>query len=159
MLAIGENNVEPNFIIKYDKNNNNSQQIVGPNIDPNENQYLRNKNSWSFIYVNIGFFDLVLWPMLPFMILGHLVHFYGLYLIFIEQKYWGTFFISSLFMLWAGFGVTAGSHRLWCHRSYEARIPLRIFLMMGHTMSGQVSPVLLPIFMGREECLCYRRRH
>lgn len=44
-----------------------------------------------------------------------------------------------MFSLWSGLGNTAGSHRLWCHKSYEARLPLRIFLMMGHTMGGQYS--------------------
>lgn len=78
--------------------------------------------------------------MLPFMVIGHIVHVYGLYLIFISNSvsiY--TFFSMSMFMLWAGFGVTAGSHRLWCHRSYQAGAIFRTFLMIGHTMSGQYS--------------------
>ena len=41
--------------------------------------------------------------------------------------------------VWGGLGVTAGAHRLWSHRSYSARLPLRIFLMIGHTIAGQVS--------------------
>ncbi|XP_023241820.1 acyl-CoA desaturase-like isoform X1 [Centruroides sculpturatus] len=27
-------------------------------------------------------------------------------------------------------GITAGAHRLWCHRTYKARLPLRILLML-----------------------------
>lgn len=38
-----------------------------------------------------------------------------------------------------GLGVTAGAHRLWSHRSYDARLPLRVFLMLVQTLSGQVS--------------------
>lgn len=118
MLAIGKGNVTSKFHIKY--------------TDP------RSKKDWKYIFVENGFFDLVLLPMLPFMIAGHLVHFYGLYLVLIHRL-WTSFFVMSIFMLWAGFGVTAGSHRLWCHRSYKAKTPFRIFLMIGHTMSGQYS--------------------
>ncbi|UYV83564.1 SCD [Cordylochernes scorpioides] len=38
-------------------------------------------------------------------------------------------FLGILF----GLGVTAGVHRLWCHRSYKARLPLQIFLAMMQT--------------------------
>lgn len=40
---------------------------------------------------------------------------------------------------YAGFGVTAGAHRLWTHKSYEAKTPLKIFLSIGHTLSFQHS--------------------
>ena len=30
-------------------------------------------------------------------------------------------------------GITVGAHRLWSHRSYEASLPLRIFLMLLNT--------------------------
>lgn len=36
-----------------------------------------------------------------------------------------------------GFGVTAGVHRLWSHRSYKAKTPLRIILMLCFSLSGQ----------------------
>ncbi|XP_050508801.1 acyl-CoA Delta-9 desaturase-like isoform X3 [Diabrotica virgifera virgifera] len=34
-------------------------------------------------------------------------------------------------------GVTAGSHRLWAHRAYKAKLPLRIFLMLLQTVALQ----------------------
>ena len=34
-------------------------------------------------------------------------------------------------------GVTCGAHRLWSHRSYEASLPLRIFLMLLNSASLQ----------------------
>lgn len=37
-----------------------------------------------------------------------------------------------------GEGTTVGAHRLWCHRSYRARRPLRIMLIIGQTIAGQV---------------------
>ncbi|OQR76067.1 acyl-CoA Delta(11) desaturase-like [Tropilaelaps mercedesae] len=39
----------------------------------------------------------------------------------------------------AGLGVTAGAHRLWSHRSYKARLPLRIVLMLFNCLACQES--------------------
>jgi len=36
---------------------------------------------------------------------------------------WGTFIWFS-----SGFGITAGNHRLWSHKAYKAKVPLRILL-------------------------------
>jgi stearoyl-CoA desaturase (delta-9 desaturase) len=42
-----------------------------------------------------------------------------------------------LLTIWSGLGVTAGAHRLWAHRAYKARLPLRIFLALGQSIAGQ----------------------
>lgn len=34
-------------------------------------------------------------------------------------------------------GITAGAHRLWAHRSYKAKLPLRILLTIFNTMAFQ----------------------
>uniref|UniRef100_A0A8C2UPH6 Stearoyl-CoA desaturase n=1 Tax=Chinchilla lanigera TaxID=34839 RepID=A0A8C2UPH6_CHILA len=34
-------------------------------------------------------------------------------------------------------GITAGAHRLWSHRTYKARLPLKIFLIIANTMAFQ----------------------
>lgn len=39
----------------------------------------------------------------------------------------------------SGLGVTAGAHRLWTHRAYKAKLPLRIFLAYCNCMALQVS--------------------
>lgn len=36
-------------------------------------------------------------------------------------------------------GVTAGAHRLWSHRAYKAKTPLKIILMLLQTLAFQVS--------------------
>jgi hypothetical protein len=41
-----------------------------------------------------------------------------------------------------GFGVTAGAHRLWCHRAYKANLPLRICLMLAYCTAGQVRDMM-----------------
>lgn len=47
----------------------------------------------------------------------------------------------SFFVLWAlnGMSITAGYHRLWAHRSYEASKPLQIFYMLFGAMALQNS--------------------
>ncbi|KAK6629874.1 hypothetical protein RUM43_003695 [Polyplax serrata] len=37
------------------------------------------------------------------------------------------------------FGVTAGAHRLWTHRSYKAKWPLRLLLVLCYSIAGQNS--------------------
>lgn len=37
-----------------------------------------------------------------------------------------------------GFGITAGVHRLWSHRAYKAKWPLRLLLIFLFTITGQV---------------------
>uniref|UniRef100_A0A4W4DPT4 stearoyl-CoA 9-desaturase n=1 Tax=Electrophorus electricus TaxID=8005 RepID=A0A4W4DPT4_ELEEL len=51
---------------------------------------------------------------------------------------------SALTVLWtcvcyviSALGVTAGAHRLWSHRSYKAKLPLRIFLAIANSMAFQ----------------------
>ncbi|KAF4792145.1 Stearoyl-CoA desaturase 5 [Turdus rufiventris] len=39
--------------------------------------------------------------------------------------------------LMTALGVTAGAHRLWSHRSYKAKLPLRIFLAAANSMAFQ----------------------
>ncbi|XP_067009375.1 acyl-CoA Delta-9 desaturase [Anabrus simplex] len=48
--------------------------------------------------------------------------------------------LFTLLLGWfGGFGVTAGVHRLWTHRAYKAKLPLRIFLLIAFATSGQNS--------------------
>ena len=45
-----------------------------------------------------------------------------------------AFFVYELSCL----GITAGAHRLWSHRSFKAKTPLRIFLVALQTLAMQV---------------------
>jgi stearoyl-CoA desaturase (delta-9 desaturase) len=40
--------------------------------------------------------------------------------------------------LMGGLGITAGAHRLWAHRTYKAKLPLRILLGFFQTLAVQV---------------------
>ena len=75
----------------------------------------------------------------------------GLYITLVH--YWATWglrrlhVVSSQTLLWAfilwpisGLGITAGVHRLWSHRSYDAKLPLRIVLMLFNSIANQGAP-------------------
>lgn len=38
----------------------------------------------------------------------------------------------------ANIGVSGGAHRLWCHKSYKAKLPLKILLLMCFSACAQV---------------------
>jgi fatty-acid desaturase len=48
-------------------------------------------------------------------------------------------FTAFLLFVFGGLGITAGAHRLWSHRAYKAKWPLRLILMIFNTIAFQVS--------------------
>lgn len=60
--------------------------------------------------------------------------------------------LSAYFcFLMSALGVTAGAHRLWSHRSYKAKLPLRIFLAAANSMAFQVGFWLPVQILGHQE--------
>ncbi|KAI4619637.1 stearoyl-CoA 9-desaturase [Alternaria metachromatica] len=57
-----------------------------------------------------------------------LVPSYGLYLARSTSLTLPTFLWSIVYYATTAFGITGGYHRLWSHRCYSARLPLRLFL-------------------------------
>jgi len=62
--------------------------------------------------------------------------FYSLHALFFFWP-WKTLLFSIVLGVISGLGVTAGAHRLWSHKAYKAKLPLRIFLAFLQTMCGQ----------------------
>ena len=50
---------------------------------------------------------------------------------------WTTWIFFCIYYLISGLGVTAGAHRLWAHKCYKARMPVRILLMLFNCISFQ----------------------
>lgn len=48
-------------------------------------------------------------------------------------------FAAILLYQAGGLGITAGAHRLWAHRAYKAKWPLRLILMLFNTLAFQVN--------------------
>ncbi|XP_059049038.1 acyl-CoA Delta(11) desaturase-like [Achroia grisella] len=64
----------------------------------------------------------------------HLAALYGIYLCFTSAK-WATIIWSLLLLEAAKIGITAGAHRLWCHRAYKAKMPLQIILLIFNSLA------------------------
>ena len=48
-------------------------------------------------------------------------------------------YLGHLIGWFGGLGVTGGAHRLWTHRSFKAKWPLRLLAAIAQTSSGQVN--------------------
>ncbi|CAG2102655.1 unnamed protein product, partial [Medioppia subpectinata] len=66
----------------------------------------------------------------------HISAVYGLYLAITVAQFKTIVFMNFISILTA-FGIQAGCHRLWCHRTYKANLPLKIILMVLQTMAFQ----------------------
>ncbi|XP_057633267.1 acyl-CoA desaturase 1 [Chionomys nivalis] len=75
------------------------------------------------------------WRNIILMVLLHLGALYGITLIPSCKLYTCLFAILGYYI--SGLGITAGAHRLWSHRTYKARLPLRLFLILANTMAFQ----------------------
>ncbi|RWS02867.1 acyl-CoA Delta(11) desaturase-like isoform X2 [Dinothrombium tinctorium] len=78
----------------------------------------------------------LVWRNIILFVFLHLSLFYGVYL-FLKEKDTLLFCWQLIWGYLGGLGVTAGAHRLWAHRSYKARLPLRIFLAYCFILAGQ----------------------
>lgn len=76
------------------------------------------------------------WPDLIAQLFVHIGCLYGVYLMIFSAK-----LLTSLFVFvtvyTSGFGITAGVHRLWSHKAYKAKWPLRLLLVFLFTITGQ----------------------
>ena len=71
----------------------------------------------------------IVWRNIFLMIILHVASVYGGYLGIFHARY-RTVMFNYLYLILTGLGITAGAHRLWAHRSYEATTTLRIILML-----------------------------
>lgn len=78
----------------------------------------------------------IVWKNVFLMGLLHAFAIYGIYLSFTSAM-WQTLVTAFMLYVVSGMGITVGAHRLWAHRSYKARFPLRLFLGFLQTMAGQ----------------------
>lgn len=76
------------------------------------------------------------WPMVIYMTFVHTTALMGVNACFGVS--WKT--LLWAFILWpiSGLGITAGVHRLWSHRSYDAHWTVRCFLMLANSIANQV---------------------
>ncbi|KAI4644743.1 stearoyl-CoA 9-desaturase [Alternaria triticimaculans] len=75
--------------------------------------------TWTNWYKKINWLNTTLVILIPS---------YGLYLARSTPLTLPTFLWSIVYYATTAFGITGGYHRLWSHRCYSARLPLRLFL-------------------------------
>lgn len=68
----------------------------------------------------------------------HAAALFGAYLMIFSAKWQTTLWSLFLYQI-SALGITAGAHRLWSHKSYKARLPLRILLAVFNLISFQNS--------------------
>ncbi|KAL6426390.1 hypothetical protein ACFW04_009108 [Cataglyphis niger] len=78
----------------------------------------------------------IIWRNVIIFIYIHLATIYGIYLAFRYANLLTFMWFFSIGFV-SGVGTTAGAHRLWCHRSYKAKWPLRLILITFQTIAFQ----------------------
>ncbi|XP_014667777.1 PREDICTED: acyl-CoA desaturase-like [Priapulus caudatus] len=79
----------------------------------------------------------LVWRNIILMTYLHVSCLYGIYLCF--YCHWQTLVFAYVMYVGGGIGITAGAHRLWSHRAYKAKWPLRVFLAFWNTVAFQVN--------------------
>merc|ERR1712071_237922 len=78
----------------------------------------------------------IVWRNVMVFVYLHVAAVYGLYLLVTVAK-WYTVAFTVWLHLFGGFGITGGAHRLWAHRSYKAKWPLRVIAAIAQTVAVQ----------------------
>ncbi|KAI8434530.1 hypothetical protein MSG28_012530 [Choristoneura fumiferana] len=109
-----------------------SSQTKNDSID-NEGNYLR---AWE---KKMGFQTQLIWKNIIIISLIHIVSFVwsGYNLVIGYYPKWQSIVFTFVVGTVAGFGVTAGVHRYWCHHSYKATLPLQWILLICYSAAGQ----------------------
>ncbi|XP_054707228.1 acyl-CoA Delta-9 desaturase-like [Uloborus diversus] len=78
----------------------------------------------------------VVWFNVVLFLYLHLSFIYGVYLGFTATDA-RTLIFAYIYANVGGIGITAGAHRLWSHRSYKAKLPLRALLCIFSSIAAQ----------------------
>ncbi|KAJ7267429.1 delta 9-fatty acid desaturase protein [Mycena rebaudengoi] len=76
------------------------------------------------------------WFNVSVLVVTPLIALYGLLFVPLDRR---TIAFALAYYLFSMLGITAGFHRLWSHRSYNACFPLQVLLILGGTSSVQGS--------------------
>ncbi|XP_066251252.1 acyl-CoA Delta-9 desaturase-like [Euwallacea similis] len=82
----------------------------------------------------------IVWKNVVAFVILHAIAFYGLILVFTSAK-WQTCLYACLLYQLGAFGITGGAHRLWSHRAYKAKWPLKLILVICQTLAHQNSVI------------------
>jgi len=107
--------------VETEQNEKNDQTILGAQLEkPSEQVELP-----------------IVWRNVAIFIVLHSFALYGVYCCFYAKL--PTLIFAFLLYIAGGIGITGGAHRLWAHRTYKAKLPLRILLGLFQTIALQNS--------------------
>jgi stearoyl-CoA desaturase (delta-9 desaturase) len=78
----------------------------------------------------------IVWRNVILFTILHLGALYGVYSLLFEAK-WLTWLWCYFLLFVSATGITAGAHRLWAHKSYKAKTPLKFILVIFNCVSFQ----------------------
>ena len=79
----------------------------------------------------------IVWPNIIKFIILHSLALYGITIL--PSLSWQSWLFLMVTYQVSGAGITAGAHRLWSHKTYKAKTPLRLFLAIANSMAGENS--------------------
>jgi len=79
----------------------------------------------------------IVWKNVVIIAIIHVLAIYGYFLWVTSAQHKTTIFTYFFTVLGNLFGITAGAHRLWSHRSYKAKFSLRVLLMIANCIALQ----------------------
>lgn len=112
------------------RNTDSGLEPVEDLLSPEESEIIRREEKPAVVHQQI------VWRNLIWLSLLHVGSIYGLFGL-TWKCHWYTLIWAVVLYIWGGLGITAGSHRLWAHRTYQAKFPLRLFLAIGQTSAFQ----------------------
>ncbi|XP_051169043.1 acyl-CoA Delta-9 desaturase-like [Leptopilina boulardi] len=118
--------------------NGNILALTTTNISSKHGEKIQQTNGFKIKGTSTYFQTELKWLNIIIFLILHIVAVYGFATFPYFQKK-RTFFFSYIVSHMVGFGITAGAHRLWTHRAYKAKLPLKIFLLYCYYTSGQFS--------------------
>ena len=125
---------EDDHVAKYDQAIRSPAEDVS-NLSPKLQKLVKEYYNLGWFERLCGFTAPLVWRNVIIMLVLHvftlMACFYGPY-----AKWESWWFFLGLY-LFAGLGVTSGVHRYWSHKSYKARLPLQIVLMISNCLSMQ----------------------
>ncbi|CAI2350809.1 unnamed protein product [Caenorhabditis sp. 36 PRJEB53466] len=99
-------------------------------VDPDEIAQLQEESK------TIPYKQEIVWRNVALFVALHIGAGIGLWNLIFDCK-WQTVIFTFLLYVFGGFGITAGAHRLWSHKSYKATVPMRVFLMILNNIALQ----------------------
>jgi len=135
----------PTLAKNNNNNNNNSNNGSLEQTNNNTNQILNRKPTKEALadgeipLIEQTFPIQLVWRNIALFAYLHAISLYGGYLLITGQVMWQTMIWGFVFMVMSGLGITAGCHRLWSHKSYKAKLPLRLLLALFQTIALQNS--------------------